>query len=319
MSAKLILASVAIAFNTVSVICLASLAGFPDASLWIRNTLFVRPRTLSELEHEVAKPPKRLLSSSRDATPDSLLVARIRELCRSEASDCAPRSLAVHLASQERRGGCGTFATQSDLVEGVLAGGGCCSDVVKTFLLLAPELGFVAREVHIPTHTTAEVWNEGSRRWIWIDPYIGYQAFGNEQPLSHIDIYKRFAKGEPVQFTLIESSLSDDIRPVPDYDVYLPTAYNAIFYTPVGSLEQSAAFGDLLRGAALPKPVRELLLYVTVKPPLLASASGFSLFLLLIARYALLAWLFAWLSSSLLLILLSFRLCNLRMLTGKRI
>lgn len=302
-----VIASFAITFNIASVLVLVLLMRLPDAQLWMRNTLFVSPRILAELELEVARPPKSIAASpSSGKKLGSLLVARIKELCRGGATGCAPKSLAAHLASLERTGGCGAYGTQADLVEGVLAGGGCCSDVVKSFLLLAPDLGFSAREVHIPSHTTAEVWDESSRRWIWIDPFIGYQAFSNDRSLSHLDIYQRFAEGSTVQFSLIQSRLSGAIPPTPNYAGYRPNAYQALFYTPVESLERSAAFGDWLAGTPLPKPARELLLYLTVKPPLAASASGFNLFLLLMARSAALAWLLAWLSSSLILILLAF-------------
>ena len=278
----------------------------PDASLWIRNTLFVKPRGLAELERQIALPPEGFITVSKENKHSSSLVARVQAICKAEAADCAPKTLAAHLASLERRGGCGAYGSQADLVEGVLAGGGCCSDVVKTYLLMAPALGFSAREVHIPSHTTAEIWNETSRRWIWIDPFIGYQAFGNDRPLSHLDVYQRFAEGKSVQFSLIQSTLSSAIRPTHNYPGYRPAAYQAIFYTPAGSLERSTAFGDLLAGTPLTKPIRELLLYLMVKPPLLASASGFNLFLLLMARAAALAWLLAWFSSSLVLIVLGF-------------
>jgi hypothetical protein len=306
------IASVAITFNIASVLVLALLMRLPDAQLWMRNTLFVSTRTLAELELEVARPPKGLAAASPSSgnKHGSSLEARIKELCRGGATDCAPKSLAAHLASLERTGGCGTYGTQADLVEGVLAGGGCCSDVVKTFLILAPNLGFAAREVHIPSHTTAEVWNESIRRWIWIDPFIGYQAFGNDRPLSHLDIYQRFTEGSSVQFSLIQSRLPGAIPPTSNYPGYRPTAFQAIFYTSASSLERSAAFGDWLADTPLPKPVRELLLYLTVKPPLLATASGFNLFLLLMARSAALAWLLAWLSSSLILIVLAFDRCK---------
>lgn len=305
MPIRRVIASVAITFNVASVLVLAMLLGLPDASLWMRNILFVRPLMLAELERVVALPPEGLKPSSGNSvfgSSGSSVVQRVQEICRDRSTECASRTLAAYLASIGRSRGCGSYRTQADLVEGVLAGGGCCSDVVKTFLLLAPELGFAAREVHIPSHTSAEVWDEARRRWIWIDPFIGYQAFANDQLLSHIDIYNRFSEGRPVQFSLIQSKLSGAIPSSSNYAGYRPAAYQAVFYTPTNSLKQSAALSDWLGGTPLPKPVRELVLYLTVKPPLLATASGFNFFLLSMARSSALAWLLAWLSSLLILI-----------------
>jgi hypothetical protein len=301
MALRSLIRAAAILFNITSVLSLAPLLSQPDAALWLRNAIFVRPRGLEDLREAVSQAPRR---ESKIELPmaDPAVIEKIQDLCAGRGSDCAPKTLAAMLASLERRGGCGTYQTQAKLVSGVLQGGGCCSDVVKTFLLLSGLLGFTAREVHIPNHTTAEFYDEASQRWIWIDPFIGYQAFAAGQPLSHLKIYQHFLAGRSLQFSLIESPWPMPIPPSPNYAGYRPALYQAIFYTPQGSLERSARLGDWLGGTAVPKPVREAILYLTVKPPLLATATGFNYFLLVMARAAAMAWLLGWLSSTLVLL-----------------
>lgn len=301
-----LIGAAAILFNIASVLSLAPLLSQPDAALWVRNIIFARPRALDDLEEEVSAvfaplPPRR---ESKLLVADPAVIRKVQDLCSGRSSDCAPKTLAAMLATLERRGGCGNYQNQAELVSGVLQGGGCCSDVVKTFILLSGQLGFVAREVHIPNHTTAEFWDEVSQRWTWIDPFIGYQAFAAGQPLSHLEVYQHFNEGRAVQFSPIESLWSMSIIPSTNYVGYRPALYQAIFYTPQGSLERSGRFGDFLGSIAVPKTLREAILYLTVKPPLLASATGFNYFLLVMVRAAAMAWLLAWLSSTLVLLIL---------------
>jgi hypothetical protein len=294
---------VAAIFNLASLLSLAQLARLPDASLWLRNALFAQPKPLREMERLVIRPPSLPLAASMPSTglPS---VEKVRELCARHGPACAPKTLAAALATRKRSGGCGSFRGQSQLVSGVLAGGGCCSDVVKTFLLLSRELGFTSREVHIPSHTTAEVWDSVGQRWIWIDPFMGYQAFAGDRALSHMEIYQRFSSGLPVQFVPIQSAWPLPILSAPNYQGHRPASYGFLFYTPADSLDRSARLSDWLGGTPLPRPLRESLLYLTVKPPLLATAAGFNFFLLVMARYALLAWVLAWFSSTLLVLVL---------------
>lgn len=301
MAIRRLIGAGAILFNIASVLSLAPLLSQPDAALWFRNAIFVRARALADLQEAVSEAPRRE-SRSEPPMADLAVIEKIQDLCAGRGSDCAPKTLAAMLASLERRGGCGIYQTQAKLVSGVLQGGGCCSDVVKTFLLLAGQLGFAAREVHIPSHTTAEFWDEASQRWIWIDPFIGYQAFAAGQPISHLEVYQHFTAGRSVQFSLIESAWSMPIPPYPNYPGYRPVLYQAIFFTPQDSLQRSRRLGDWLGGTPVPKAAREAILYLTVKPPLLASATGFNYFLLVMARAAAMAWLLAWLSSTFVLL-----------------
>ena len=131
MPIRRVIASVAITFNIASVLVLAMLLRVPDASLWIRNILFVRPLLVAELEREVALPQDRLEPSSGNSvlgSSGSSVVQRVQEICRDRSTECASRTLGAYLASIGRRRGCGSYSTQADLVEGVLAGGGCCSE-----------------------------------------------------------------------------------------------------------------------------------------------------------------------------------------------
>ncbi len=206
-------------------------------------------------------------------------------------------TLAARLATLPRQGGCGIYATESLMVGGVLQGGGCCSDFVKTFILLAGELGIAAREVHIPRHTTAEYWDSAQQRWIWIDPFIGYQAFSELEDgssLSHLDVYQHFLNGNSVSFRLIESPWPMPIEPTPGYQGHLPSQYQFIFYTPEDSWRRSAPLSDWLGQLGIPKPIKELALYLTVKPRLLVTGVEQNFFLLqtwrLLAVVGFLAW-----------------------------
>ena len=124
---------------------------------------------------------------------------------------------------------------------------------------------------------------------MWFDPFIGYQAFDGTEPLSHLDIYQRFMDGLPVQFLLIESAWPGAILTKANYQGYRSASCQATFYTPLDSLCRSANFGDRLSRLPLPKAIRKLVLYFTVKLPLLAAAKGFNYFLLVMARLAALA------------------------------
>jgi hypothetical protein len=305
MKIRRLIGAAAILFNIASVVSLAPLLSQPDAALWLRNAIFIRPRKLAELSEAVSEAPRRE-TRSKPPMADLAVIEKVQAICVDREPDCAPKTLAAMLSTLKRRGGCGTYQTQAELVSGVLKGGGCCSDIVKAFLLLARQLGFAAREVHIPNHTTAEFWDEASQRWIWIDPFIGYQAFYAGQPLSHLEVYKNFYAGRSVQFSLIDSPWPIPVPPSANYAGYRPAFYQAIFYTPQDSLERSGRLGDWLGGTPLPKAVREAILYLTVKPPLLASATGFNYFLLVMARAASMAWLLAWLSSTLVLLTIEF-------------
>lgn len=292
-------------FNFGSLAAVPLIIGRPNSSLWLRNVLFVRPFPLAGLEREIGQPPP----FRRPIDHEELglqVIRRVQAACVSQASDCHPKALAAYLASLERLGGCGVYSTRNGLVDGVLAGGGCCSDIVKTYLVLAGRLEFSAREVHIPGHTSAEYWDKNQRRWVWIDPFIGYQAISEGQFLSHLDVYKRFLSGLSVQFRLIDSPLNRQIRPVSNYPGYRPINYQAIFYTQIESFDRVAIFSDFLAGARLPKVLHELVLYLTIKPSLLMTSSGFNFFTIMMARWALWAWIFTWLSSSMLLVFVSF-------------
>jgi hypothetical protein len=292
-------------FNFGSLAAVPLIIGRPDSSLWLRNILFVRPVSLAGLEREIVQPP--LLRRPVDHSAlGSQVIRRVQAACLNEASDCHPKALAAYLASLERFGGCGVYSTRNELVDGVLAGGGCCSDIVKAYLVLAGRLEFSAREVHIPSHTSVEYWDKNQRRWVWIDPFIGYQAISEGQFLSHLDVYKRFLSGLSVQFRLIESPLNLQIRPVFNYADYRPIAYQAVFYTQAESFGYVAIFSDFIAGVSFPKALHELVLYLTIKPSMLMTSSGFNLFIIMMARGVLWAWIFAWLSSSMLLAFMLF-------------
>ena len=291
-------------FNFGSLAAVPLIISRPNSSLWLRNVLFVRPLPLAGLERDIGQPPP----FRRPIDHEELglqVIRRVQAACLNQASDCHPKALAAYLASLERLGGCGVYSTRNGLVDGVLAGGGCCSDIVKTYLVLAGRLEFSAREVHTPGHTSAEYWDKSQRRWVWIDPFIGYQAISESQFLSHLDVYKRFLSGLPVQFRLIDSPLNRQIRPVSSYPGYRRVAYQAVFYTQAESFGYVAIFSDFLAGARLPKALHELVLYLTIKPSLLMTSSGFNFFIIMMARWALWAWIY---SSLLLVFMLSLML-----------
>lgn len=69
-------------------------------------------------------------------------------------------------------------------------GSGCCSDHSEVFLALASFAGLNAREVHSTAHTTVEVFEPATSRWVWLDPQFAIFALDekSKQPLSGLEI-----------------------------------------------------------------------------------------------------------------------------------
>lgn len=291
---------IAITLNLFSILAASLILREPHSSLWLRNIIFSIPKPLTEVSASVALPPSSVDNHIQNLSLDLPVLEQVRQLCNGRNSLCAAYTLAGYLATRSKNNDCVPYATQAELLHHVLSGRGCCSDVVKTFLLLLPSFGIQAREVHIPNHTSVEIWDPSVQRWVWIDPFIGYQAFQSENPLSHMDIYVSFQQGKNLEFRTIKSEWPNPITPTPNYEGHRPSYYQFLFYTPANSLNHSSPLSDTLGSLGLNHIIREIILYLSVKPPLTATASGFNLFLLISLRYLMLAFLLCWISSSLL-------------------
>lgn len=302
----------------------AAILRFPNSALFIRNSVFVAPLVLPLLAARVNTPPPPIRTKFQASSNDRAAIylkKAILSLCSNGQLQCIATTLAARLATLPRTGGCGIYPTEASMVKGVLEGGGCCSDFVKVFILLAGDMGVSAREVHIPRHTTAEYWDEVTQQWIWIDPFIGYQALAPDRSgalLSHLDVYQRFLSGEPVDFKLIRSPWPGTIQPTRAYQGHLPSSYQFIFYTPEGSLASSRWLSDQLGRIGVPKAIKELALYLTVKPPLYVSGVEQNFFLLRASRWLFFAAFWSWLvlNACLIWLLVSNWYCNHKLLAS---
>jgi len=296
---------ITIGLNISSIFAASLILSQPNGFLWVRNTIFSTPKPLADVSTSAELPPPPSITYHPQNDLSNIPILRqARTLCIGRNHLCLPYTLAGYLATRTKTSVCGSYATRKDLISGVLAGGGCCSDVVKTFLLLLSSSGIQAREVHIPSHTTVEIWDSLNNRWIWLDPFIGYQAFHAKNPLSHMGIYTSFQQGTPVEFTTIKSPWPIDITPTPNYAGHRPSSYQFLYYTPSDSLIISSPLSDALGSLGVNKIFRELILYLSVKPHLSSTASGLNYFLIVASRYLTLSFIFSWISSTLLLVTL---------------
>ena len=224
--------------NIPFILYLYSFHGMPNSPVYLRNTFFVKPLSLRSIGTYAQLPPRQPLTKSSSTYDDALIaehVQKILPLCPSRTVSCLAKTLGASLAVLRKPTDfeCRNYSTRHSAHKVVFPDGyGCCTDFVHTFILSSNHLGITARAVHTPGHTTAEFWDPKSRRWIWLDPFLGYQAFDTASAafgLSHFEIFTNFLAGKKVHFNKISSQLSQSI---PDSDsvrqILNPVSYHRI-------------------------------------------------------------------------------------------
>jgi len=292
--------------NIPFILYLYSFHGMPNSSVYLRNTFFVKPLSLRTIGTYAQLPPRHPLTKSSPTYDDALIaehVQKILPLCPSRTVSCLAKTLGASLAVLRKPTDfeCRYYSTRHSAHKVVFSDGyGCCTDFVHTFILSSNHLGISARAVHTPGHTTAEFWDPKSRRWIWLDPFLGYQAFDTASAafgLSHFEIFTNFLAGKKVHFNKISSQLSQSI---PDSDfvrqILNPVSYQFILYTPLDSIQRSEKLETFLNKLSLPRSISQLILYLSVKPRLLISGDGQNMFQLGLVRGTMLFLLVNWLA-----------------------
>ncbi|MFI5212905.1 MAG: hypothetical protein ACHQU8_00080 [Gemmatimonadales bacterium] len=193
------------------------------------------------------------------------------ELIRQLPSDQDRAVALVHVLGSGRmrpdNGTCGSTWHLLEKLRLVRQAIGCCSDYVRVFLLLAPQVALTAREVSWELHTVAEFWDPRAGTWVLIDPQYAIRANADGRPLSLLEIRDRTRAGEPIAWEFFGrgerhmQSTSDSLF-VRLYAHLHMRDYVLLFGNNV--LTQSSAEAKL---AALPKPVRQAVLLLERAQP----------------------------------------------------